>query len=142
MAKIIADHMKKNKIHGSIIQLSSIYGLVAQDDNLYKNTNISENMTYGIIKSSVIHFTKQLASHYGKNNIRVNNIVVGGVSGHIKGSKLKQDLNFLKKFKNKVPLRRMANPVEIVPGVVFLASSASSYITGSSIVIDGGYTIL
>ena len=142
MAKIIADHMKKNKIHGSIIQLSSIYGLVAQDDNLYKNTNISENMTYGIIKSSVIHFTKQLASHYGKNNIRVNNIVVGGVSGHIKGSKLKQDLNFLKKFKNKVPLRRMANPVEIVPGVVFLASSASSYITGSSIVMDGGYTIL
>ena len=142
LAKIIADQMKKNKIHGSIIQLSSIYGLVAQDDNLYKNTNISENMTYGIIKSSVIHFTKQLASHYGKNNIRVNNIIVGGVSGHIKGSKLKQDLNFLKKFKNKVPLGRMADPAEIVPGVVFLASSASSYITGSSIVIDGGYTIL
>jgi len=142
LAKIMADQMKKNRIHGSIIQLSSIYGLIAQDDNLYKNTNINENMTYGIIKSSVIHFTKQLASHYGKNNIRVNNVVVGGISGHIKGSKLKQDINFLKKFKKKVPLGRMANAREIVPGVIFLASSASSYMTGSSIVIDGGYTIL
>ena len=62
IAKTIADQMVKHKIKGNIIQLSSIYGLVAQDDNLYKKTNIRENMTYGIIKSSIIHFTKQLAS--------------------------------------------------------------------------------
>jgi NAD(P)-dependent dehydrogenase (short-subunit alcohol dehydrogenase family) len=142
LAKIMADQMKKNKIHGSIIQLSSIYGMVAQDGNLYKNTNINENMTYGVIKSSVIHFTKQLASHYGKNNIRVNNIIVGGIRGHIKGSKKKQDLKFLKKFKLKIPLGRIGEAKEIAPSVVFLASSASSYITGSNILVDGGYTIL
>jgi len=142
IAKSIADQMVKNNIHGSIIQLSSIYGLVAQDDNLYKNTNISENMTYGIIKSSTIHFTKQLASYYGKYNIRANNLVIGGIEGHIKGSKLKQDKTFLKKFNLKVPLKRMGKPQEIPSAVIFLATPASSYITGSNIVIDGGYSII
>ena len=141
-AKIIADEMKKNKVKGSIIQLSSIYGVVAQDNNLYQNTNINENMTYGIIKSSVIHFTKQLAANYGKYNIRVNNVIIGGVKGHIKGSKKKQDPNFLKKFKLKVPLGRMADAKEIPSSIIFLSSQASSYITGSNIVIDGGFTVL
>ena len=141
-AKIIADQMVKNKIKGSIIQLSSIYGLVAQDINLYKDTNISENMTYGIIKSSTIHFTKQMASYYGKYGIRVNNLVIGGIKGHIKGSKKKQDKIFLKKFNLKVPLKRMGKPQEIPSSVIFLASPASSYITGSNIVIDGGYSII
>jgi NAD(P)-dependent dehydrogenase (short-subunit alcohol dehydrogenase family) len=142
IAKTIADQMLKNDIHGSIIQLSSMYGLVAQDNNLYKNTNISENMTYGIIKSSTIHFTKQMASYYGKYNIRVNNLVIGGIKGHIKGSKKKQDKSFLKKFTLKVPLKRMGAPQEIPSSVIFLASPASSYITGSNIVIDGGYSII
>ena len=142
IAKSIADQMKKNNISGSIIQLSSMYGLVAQDDNLYKNTNISENMTYGIIKSSTIHFTKQMASYYGKYNIRVNNLVIGGIKGHIKGSKKKQDKIFLKNFNFKVPLKRMGKSQEIPSSVIFLASSASSYITGSNIVIDGGYSII
>lgn len=142
IAKTIADQMKKKNIHGSIIQLSSMYGLVAQDDNLYKNTNISENMTYGIIKSSTIHFTKQMASYYGKYGIRVNNLVIGGIKGHIKGSKKKQDKIFLKKFNLKVPLKRMGEPQEIPSSVIFLASPASSYISGSNIVIDGGYSII
>jgi NAD(P)-dependent dehydrogenase (short-subunit alcohol dehydrogenase family) len=119
-----------------------MYGLVAQDSNLYKNTNISENMTYGIIKSATIHFTKQMASYYGKYNIRVNNLVIGGIRGHIKGSKKKQDKNFLRKFNLKVPLKRMGIPEEIPSSVIFLASPASSYITGSNIVIDGGYSII
>ena len=142
IAKTIADQMQKKNIHGSIIQLSSMYGLVAQDDNLYKKTNVSENMTYGIIKSSTIHFTKQMASHYGKYNIRVNNLVIGGIKGHIKGSKKKQDKSFLKKFNLKVPLKRMGTPHEIPSSVIFLASPASSYITGANIVIDGGYSII
>lgn len=142
IAKTIADQMQKKNIHGSIIQLSSMYGLVAQDDNLYKKTNVSENMTYGIIKSSTIHFTKQMASHYGKYNIRVNNLVIGGIKGHIKGSKKKQDKYFLKKFNLKVPLKRMGTPQEIPSSVIFLASPASSYITGANIVIDGGYSII
>ena len=142
IAKTIADQMMKNNVHGSIIQLSSMYGLVAQDGNLYKKTNVNENMTYGIIKSSTIHFTKQMASHYGKYNIRVNNLVIGGIKGHIKRSKKKQDKSFLKKFGLKVPLKRMGKAQEIPSSVIFLASPASSYVTGSNIVIDGGYSII
>ncbi len=142
IAKTIADQMAKYKIKGSIIQLSSIYGLVAQDDNLYKKTNIRENMTYGIIKSSIIHFTKQLASHYGKYSIRVNNLIIGGIKGHVKGSKKKQDKNFVRKFMLKVPLGRLGEPQDIPSSIIFLSSSASSYITGSNIIIDGGYSIL
>jgi NAD(P)-dependent dehydrogenase (short-subunit alcohol dehydrogenase family) len=142
LAKSVADQMIKNNIHGSIIQFSSMYGLLAQDCNLYKNTNLNENMTYGIIKSSIIHFTKQMASYYGKYNIRVNNLVIGGIKGHIKGSKKKQDKFFLRKFNLKVPLKRMGIPQEIPSSVIFLASPASSYITGSNIVIDGGYSII
>ena len=142
IAKNIADQMKKNNVYGSIIQLSSMYGIVAQDENLYKNTNISSNMTYGIIKSATIHFTKQLASYYGKYNIRVNNLVIGGIKGHIKGTKKKQDKNFIKKFNSRVPLKRMGLADEIPSSVIFLASSASSYITGSNIFIDGGYSII
>ncbi len=142
IAKSIDDQMVKNNIYGSIIQLSSMYGLIAQDDNLYKKTNISENMTYGIIKSSTIHFSKQMASYYGKYNVRVNNLVIGGIKGHIKGSKKKQDKFFLKKFNLKVPLKRMGAPQEVASSVIFLASPASSYITGSNIIIDGGYSII
>jgi len=142
LAKTVAQQMSKNKISGSIIQLTSMYGLVAQDNYLYKNTNISENMTYGIIKSSTIHFTKQLASYYGRNEIRVNNLIIGGIKSHVKGTKKKQDHNFIKKFNNKVPLGRLGKPQEIPMAVIFLASKASSYVTGSSIIIDGGYTII
>ena len=83
-----------------------------------------------------------MASYYGKYNIRVNNLVIGGIKGPIKGSKKKQDKIFLKKFCQKVPLKRMGKPQDIASSVIFLASPASSYITGSNIVIDGGYSII
>ena len=75
-------------------------------------------MTYGIIKSSILHFTKQMASYYGKYNIRVNNLVIGGIKGHIKGSK-KTGQGVLRKFNLKVPLKRMGEPYEIPASVIF-----------------------
>ena len=72
----------------SIIHLSSIYGLVGQDQNLYKNSNISENLTYSIIKGGTTNYSKQMAAYYGKTNIRVNTIAPGGIEGKISGKKL------------------------------------------------------
>ena len=139
IAKSVADQMLKNNIHGSIIQLTSMYGLVAQDSNLYKNTNISENLTYGIIKSSIIHFTKQMASYYGKYNIRVNTVAPTFVVTPMTKKFLKN-----KKFKretlNNIPLGRFAEMSEIASSVVFLASDAASMITGTSLLVDGGWT--
>lgn len=138
----MCDQMKKNKIKGSIILFSSIYGILGQNMNVYKNTNISENMNYSVIKGGISNFSKQLASYYGKNGIRVNAICPGGVAGHIKGSKTKQNKKFIKNYSDNVPLKRLASPTEIASAVLFLSSDASSYITGTNFIVDGGWSAI
>ena len=142
LSQFFAKKMKKNKIHGSIINLSSIYGVLAQDPNLYLNTNINLNTIYGTIKSGIAHFTKQLASSYGQYNIRANSIAAGGIYGPIAGSKKKQDKKFLKRYENSTPLKRLGYSYEVANLVLFLSSNASSYITGQTILIDGGKSII
>ena len=84
MAKIFADFLKNSKRKGSIIQISSTYGLVAQNMSVYKGTRAKDSMTYPIIKGGITHFSKQLASYYGKYQIRVNNICPGGLKVNLK----------------------------------------------------------
>ncbi len=133
LLKIFGDEMKKNKKLGSIIQLSSIYGIVGQNLNIYKNTNISENFTYSIIKGGQSNLVKQMASYYGKYKIRINAVCAGGVFDN-------QDKKFVKNYSSQVPLKRMAMAHEISSAVVFLSSDAASYITGSNLIVDGGWT--
>ena len=130
-----AKFMLKGKISGSIIQIGSIYGNIAQDISLYKESKISENLTYTAIKGGISNFCKQLASYYGEYNIRINTIASGGI-------KFKQDKKFIKNYSSKTPLNRMASPHEIASVALFLASDASSYITGENIVVDGGFSII
>jgi len=136
ITKIIADKMVKKKIKGTIIQTGSIYGLVGQDQNIYLNTKMSENMSYSIIKGGIINFTRQAASNYGKYGIRINTVCPGGVADG------KQEKNFLKNYKKRVPLKRLAKPIEIASVNMFLSSEASSYITGTAIIVDGGWTCI
>ena len=134
IAKIIADQMKKKK-KGSIIRLSSIYGLVAQDLNIYKGTNMRESMTYSVIKGGINILVKQMASYYGSYGIRVNSLCAGGVFDN-------QNKKFVKRYNEKVPLKRMAEPSDIASSLVFLSSEASSYITGANFAVDGGWTVI
>ncbi len=136
-AIIFAEYLKKKKKPGSIIQLSSIYGLVAQNPNIYKNTKIKENNSYTIIKSSLLHFSKQMCSHYSKNNIRINSVCPGGVRSN---KDKNQSKVFLKNYKKFVPMKRLAEPNEIASSIIFLSMDASSYITGSTLIVDGGWT--
>ena len=138
----ICQTMKEKKILGSIILLNSIYGFLGQNMSLYKNTNIEENMNYPIIKGAILNFSRQLASFYGSSGIRVNSICSGGVKGHVKGSSKKQDKNFIKNYSRNCPLGRLALPNEIAYSVLFLASEASSYITGTSLIVDGGWSAI
>jgi NAD(P)-dependent dehydrogenase (short-subunit alcohol dehydrogenase family) len=131
--KIFADKMKKNKKSGSIIQLSSIYGLVGQNLNIYENTNITENLTYSVVKGGQSNLVKQMASYYGKYKIRINAVCAGGVFD-------KQNKIFVKNYSKQVPIKRMAKAHEISSTIIFLSSDASSYITGSNLVVDGGWT--
>lgn len=135
MSKITANEMKKNKIKGSIINIGSIYGSVGQDLSIYKGiTSMKENFTYSLIKGAIINLTKQMASYYGRYNIRVNCVSPGGIRDK------NQDIKFIKNYSNKVPMQRLAKPEEVAAGVVFLASESASYITGINLLIDGGWT--
>ena len=76
-----------------------------------------------------------MASYYGKSNIRVNTVCPGGVLDN-------QDKSFIKNYSERVPLGRLANKNEIAQAVLFLASDASSYITGTTFMVDGGWSII
>ncbi len=142
ISKIVAEKMRKNRIKGNIILLSSIYGVVAQDTTIYQNTNLQLNSIYPAVKGALINHTKQLASHYGQFSIRVNTISPGGIKGKIAGTKNKHSAKFVKNYSKKTALKRMALPSDIAPAVVFLVSDAGSYITGFNLIIDGGWTII
>ena len=142
LAKIVSEEMVNNQIKGSIINFGSIYGVVGQDLSIYKNTKMKENMPYSIIKGGIANLTRQMASYYGKYGIRINTISPGGLIGHVKGKSKKQDTNFIKNYSNKVPLGRLGNATEVAYSALFLASDASSYITGFNLMVDGGWTAI
>ena len=99
-------------------------------------------MSYSIIKGGITNFTRQMAAYYGRNNIRVNTICLGGVEGHVKGSTTTQPKKFLAKYRKLTPLQRLAKPEDAAFAALFLASDASSYITGTTLMVDGGYSII
>jgi NAD(P)-dependent dehydrogenase (short-subunit alcohol dehydrogenase family) len=140
IARIIAENMKKNKIHGSIIQLGSTYGVVGQNLSIYKNTKIKENLTYSAIKGGITNNAKLMASYYGKFNIRVNCVCPGGLLGHVAGNSKTQPATFKKRYNENVPLKRMGKPDEVASAILFLSTEAASYITGSTFMVDGGWT--
>jgi NAD(P)-dependent dehydrogenase (short-subunit alcohol dehydrogenase family) len=142
LIKEVAETNKKRKKNCSIILLSSIYGLVGQDNFLYKGTDVKENMTYSIAKGAIINLTRQMASYYTRYGIRVNNICPGGV---IDKKMFKNNLKYkrlVKNYSKRSPIGRMASAEEIAQPIVFLASDYSSYISGTSLVVDGGWTAI
>ena len=137
---LVANLMKKKNKKGSIIFLNSIYGILGQDLNIYKGTNMEPNPIYSLIKGGLNTFSKNMASYYGQYGIRINTIISGGIEGHIAGSKKKQSSRFKNNYSKKTFLKRLAKPQEIARGVVFLSLDKSSYITGSNLVIDAGWS--
>ncbi len=101
-----------------------------------------ENMSYASIKGGITNLTRQMASYYGIHNIRVNTLCPGGISGHVAGKDDDQNPVFVKNYCKKTPLKRMGNPEEIAAVALFLASDAASYITGTTITVDGGWTAI
>ena len=134
---------------GSVINIASHYGLVGNDQRIYIGANLNSvygegkkvydreysSGVYNAAKGGLINFTRYLAAYYGEYNVRINTISPGGVF------KKEENETFLKKYSKKVPLGRKANPNEINGSLIFLASDASSYVTGHNLIVDGGYTI-
>ncbi len=134
--------MINKKSSGSIINFGSIYGVVGQNLNVYKNTNMKESITYSMVKGGIINLTKQMASYYGRYNIRVNCVSPGGLVGPSAGYSKKQNKNFLKKYSDNVPMKRLGNPNEICGAVLFLGSESASYVTGVNLIVDGGWVAI
>jgi len=141
-AKLFADIMSENENGGSIIQFGSTYGVLGQDLTVYEGTDMAENMTYAAIKGGITNLTRLMASYYGKYNIRINTICPGGISGHVAGKSDNQNPIFTNNYCKKTPLKRMGSPEEIASVVLFLSSEASSYITGATIMVDGGWSAI
>ena len=140
LARLAAESMIKNENGGSIIQLGSTYGILGQDLTVYEGTEMHENMTYAAIKGGITSLTRQMASYYGQFNIRVNTLVPGGLSGHVAGKSDTQNPVFVKQYSQKTPLKRLGRAEEIASAALFLAADAASYVTGTTLMVDGGWT--
>lgn len=135
LSLILAEQMKTSGMTGNIINIGSIYGVVGNDSSLYEGLDINSSPIYSAIKGGVTNFSRYLAARYGKFGIRVNTLSPGGIFDN-------QNKEFVSRYSHKVPLGRMAQPEEIASAALFLASDASSYVTGATLLVDGGWTAI
>lgn len=137
MCEAFAYYQSNQSPGGSIINIGSLYASVSPDPRLYSHLGgFVKHPAYGASKAAVVNLTKQLAVQYAPFGVRVNCLSPGGVLGD-------QDSDFIRKYCERVPLGRMALPESDLAGpLLFLASDASSYVTGHELRVDGGWTAL
>ena len=132
--EFIKNFIKYKIPNGSIINIGSYYGIVSPDPRIYTDSDRKNSEIYGASKAGIIQMTKYFAVHASKYGIRTNSVSPGGILNE----ENPQGEDFQKNYSYRCPLSRMAKVDEIVGSVVFLASSAASYINGHNLIIDGG----
>jgi NAD(P)-dependent dehydrogenase (short-subunit alcohol dehydrogenase family) len=124
---------------GVIVNIASDLGVIAPDQRIYRRPGLAESeqpvkpVTYSVVKGGLVMFTKYLATYWAEQNVRVNALVPGGVYAG-------QPDDFVARLTNLIPMGRMAKRDEYRAALVFLCSDASSYMTGSNLIVDGGRT--
>jgi NAD(P)-dependent dehydrogenase (short-subunit alcohol dehydrogenase family) len=122
---------------GSIVNIGSLYASIAPEPAFYEHMEADppflKPAAYGASKAGLLALTRYFARLWGPQDVRVNALSPGGVLGG-------QDPEFLRKYTDRVPLRRMAEPADLAGALLFLASDASRYVTGHELRVDGGFT--
>lgn len=126
--------MKEQK-DGSLINFGSIYGVVGNNFSIYEGTDMSSVMAYSVIKGGIVNLDRYLASYFGEHNVRVNTICPGGIFDN-------QNETFIRNYSKNTPLKRLGKSEEVASVVLFLASDGASYISGITLMVDGGWTAI
>lgn len=130
--RAVAEKMKTQGL-GSIVNIASIFGVLAPDQRKYGDSGLNSNAAYGASKAAVIQMSKYLAAYYANTGIRVNSISPGGVERN-------QPNDFIERYANSTTIGRMGTPEDIVGAISYLLSDDSKWTTGINLVIDGGYS--
>src|SRR5919106_620534 len=123
---------------GSVVNVSSVYGMLSPVQYLYEfrrrgGDEFYKPIAYSVSKSALYNLTRYLATYWAKSGVRVNTLTLAGIAND-------QPAEFVEAYTARMPLGRMADVREVVGPVVFLASDASSYMTGANLVVDGGWS--
>ena len=134
LARLTYDHAVQRKIPASIIILGSMYGVVGSYPDAYAGVVPASPVAYHALKGGIVHMTRHLAVYWAKDRVRVNCLSPGPFPKDSANSEM------VARLRTKSPMGRMGEPWELKGAVVFLASNASSYMTGQNLLIDGGWT--
>lgn len=133
VAQIFANYFAENG-GGDLVNISSIYGVVAPKFEIYENTNMTTPVEYAVIKSALIHLGKYISKYYRGKGVRVNTISPGGISDG-------QPEEFIKRYNEQCNSVGMLSPVDIANVLIFLLSENSKGISGQNIVVDDGFVL-
>jgi NAD(P)-dependent dehydrogenase (short-subunit alcohol dehydrogenase family) len=138
-AKVFGSHMAERRA-GAIVNISSEYGIIAPDQRLYERAGVkpaeqpAKPISYSVVKAGLHGMTTYLSAYWGAQGVRVNTLVIGGVNAG-------QPADFVERASARIPLGRMAAPTDFEGALIFLCGDASSFMTGASLVVDGGKSI-
>ena len=134
LSRLLRAHARERGGGASIIQLGSMYGLVGSYPDAYEDVSPASPVAYQTLKGGIIQMTRHLAVYWAKDGVRVNTLSPGPFPGPAAPAAM------VERLVKKSPMGRMGRPAELKGAIVFLASDASSYMTGQNLVIDGGWT--
>ncbi len=134
LARHLHRHARDRGAPASVIMLGSMYGQVASYPDAYQGISPASSVAYHTLKGGILHLTRHLAVYWADDGVRVNSLSPGPFPADSVAR------NLVSNLEEHSPMRRMGRPDELKGAVVFLASDASSYMTGQNLIIDGGWT--